>query len=578
MSRVAEWSPYTTYIVGDVVNYIGIRYTATAINVNTPPLPSTPIWVGVPSSTGVNVNLSNSNITAFPTFVSATTGNLPVLVDSGFTYNPALGDITINETLKLQNTASGNRVGVGYLAGSVSQSTAGVAVGALAGETSQGLNAVAVGAVAGSSSQGNYSVAVGNVAGSTNQGQNAVAVGVSSGQTSQSVGAVAVGQLAGQTSQGTNSIAIGVEAGQTTQGARCVAVGRRAGLTTQGTNATAVGHQAGQTAQGGNAVAVGHQAGQTSQRINAVAVGLLSGNDNQGLSAVAVGLLSGQTSQGENAVAVGNSAGNANQGVNAVAFGNLAGETSQGLSAVAVGVVAGQTNQGLNAVAVGNSAGNGSQGSSATAIGYFAGAVSQGAGAVAVGSFAGVANQHANSIILNGTGSGLNSNGTDRFFVKPIRNVGLANALSYDASTGEIGYSSSGTVGSTSMISGIGTNTSSGSTRFGSFPVGGVNGLSLTGTESEAQISIPFNCSISNFYVAFSANVGTVGNGYTTTIRKNGVNSLVAVALTGAVSSGSDLVDSISFTAGDLFSISVVPTGTPSTNLNLKWTARMTSA
>ena len=90
------------------------------------------------------------------------------------------------------------------------------------------------------------------------------------------------------------------------------------------------------------------------------------------------------------------------------------------------------------------------QDASGVAIGFHAGQ-KQGRHSVAIGSFAGV-DQSANTIILNATGVNLSSNGQNRFFVKPIRNVSQSNTLYYDDKTGEITYDVSG--GSSTLPSG----------------------------------------------------------------------------------------------------------------------------
>ena len=44
-SGYAQWSPTTTYVVNDVVEYAGLVYQATVINVNQVPYPATPTWL-----------------------------------------------------------------------------------------------------------------------------------------------------------------------------------------------------------------------------------------------------------------------------------------------------------------------------------------------------------------------------------------------------------------------------------------------------------------------------------------------------------------------------------------------------
>lgn len=180
--------------------------------------------------------------------------------------------------------------------------------------------------------------------------------------------------------------------------------------------------------------------------INSIAIGNLAGHITQNSNTVAIGLEAGYQNQGANGVAIGQKAGRLNQQSETVAIGNTAGQTTQGVSCVAIGNAAGNSSQGSNAVAIGRSSGTSSQGSAAVAIGYAAGSTSQGAAAVAIGQTAGQTSQHANSIILNATGSALNSTGTSRFFVKPIRGVahGIGvGRLVYDSTTGEITYSTS---------------------------------------------------------------------------------------------------------------------------------------
>jgi hypothetical protein len=342
------------------------------------------------------------------------------------------------------NQAGSNNQGafataIGSLAGQTSQGTLTVAVGQQAGRYNQGDNAVAVGYQAGETSQGNQTIAMGYLAGETSQGENATAVGRNAGQTAQGDQAVAIGGEAGITSQGTYAVAVGYAAGYTSQGASATALGSAAGFNNQGDNATAIGRLAGETSQASYAVAVGNQAGQSNQGSNAVAVGYRAGFSAQGNYAVAVGLAAGRYSQGSNAIAVGFQAGFSDQGTYAVAMGYAAGKTSQGDSTVAVGRDAGRSYQGANATALGYLAGQTSQGTSAVAVGNSAGLTSQGSNAVAVGYAAGYSDQHDNSIVLNATGSILNTEGTGRTYIKPLRVATVAsNVVTYDQTTGEV--------------------------------------------------------------------------------------------------------------------------------------------
>src|SRR6056300_1384956 len=354
-----------------------------------------------------------------------------------------------------RTSQGGSAVAVGVSAGNTSQGSYATAVGHLSGQTSQGVFTIAVGSGAGRYNQGDRGVAVGAAAGNTSQSNDAVAVGYIAGQTSQGAYATAVGNQAGQSYQGTSAVAVGISAGNTCQANNATAVGVLAGNTSQGVSAVAVGNQAGETAQSDYATAVGFQAGETSQGDSTVAVGRGAGSNNQGTSAVAVGYVAGGTSQGTSAVAVGNQAGETaqsdyatavgfqagetSQGVNSVAMGNNAAQTAQGSGSVAVGYQSGNTSQGASSVAVGQGAARFNQGSYATAVGRVAGQSNQGSNAVAVGYLAGQTNQHANSIILNATGSTLNTEGTGRTYIKPLRVATVAsNVMTYDQTTGEV--------------------------------------------------------------------------------------------------------------------------------------------
>jgi len=249
-----------------------------------------------------------------------------------------------------------------------------------------------------------------------------------------------------------DAVAFGQDAGLTNQGLYAVAIGETAGNTSQGLYGVAVGQEAGSNIQGYGAVAVGSSAGYDTQGTQAVAIGIYAGYITQGANSVAVGQNAGHASQGINAVAIGYLAGNSSQGVYTVAIGNSAGQTSQGSESIAIGSTAGQTTQGAFSVAVGLNAGRTSQGGLAVALGYNAGLTSQGQEAVAIGYGAGQTSQGNNSIILNATGSALNQTTANTFTVKPVRQANTANAMYYDASTGEITYDTAGGGGNTGNV------------------------------------------------------------------------------------------------------------------------------
>ena len=177
-----------------------------------------------------------------------------------------------------------------------------------------------------------------------------------------------------------------------------------------GANSVSIGNLAGKTTQGSTTVAVGYAAATTNQQQYGVAIGAAAGNNTQGSQAVAIGVNSGNSGQGNYCVAIGGDAGKTTQGVNSVAVGNKSGEITQGTYAVAVGNSAGRTSQGSSSIAIGKQAGETSQ--------------------------------HANSIVLNASGSALNTDGTSRFFVNPIRSssTSVTYPLYYTPSTSEVTY------------------------------------------------------------------------------------------------------------------------------------------
>ena len=125
--------------------------------------------------------------------------------------------------------------------------------------------------------------------------------------------------------------------------------------------------------------------------------------------------------------AVGRGSGESNAGDYGSFLGYNSGYGNAGSYAVAVGVECGK-NTGTHTIAIGN---NALWGSSSNSTGNYA---------IGIGYRAGYTGLHANSIILNASGSALNSDGTSRFYVKPIRSVTNSNKLLYNSSTGEITY------------------------------------------------------------------------------------------------------------------------------------------
>jgi len=109
-----------------------------------------------------------------------------------------------------------------------------------------------------------------------------------------------------------------------------------------------------------------------------------------------------------------------------------------GSNNINIGCDAGQINQASYGIALGYHAGQYKQETRAIAIGYFAGQTNQGENAIAIGVLAGQNYQNPRSIILNATGSLLNSDGSDRTFVAPIRSSYNNTLVQYNTTTNEI--------------------------------------------------------------------------------------------------------------------------------------------
>jgi len=133
---------------------------------------------------------------------------------------------------------------------------------------------------------------------------------------------------------------------------------------------------------------------------------------------------------------------------------------------------------------------------------------------------------------------------------------------------------------SVSMIGGLATNLSNNSVNY----FGGYAGSFTTNstiTESESITTIPFNCSISNFYISANSDQGETDRSYTFYIRKNGVNTSVTTSLVGLTTSNSDLINSVSFNSGDNLTISANPSqgtsGFDPVSISVRWSCRLTN-
>ena len=209
-----------------------------------------------------------------------------------------------------------------------------------------------------------------------------------------------------------------------------VVVGSQLTIAEYATDSIAIGRTAGLLSQNNQAVAIGQYCGVSQQGLRSVAVGPYAGQQQQANDATSIGYLAGRVAQGSDAVAIGRDAAVSNQDIRAVAIGAYAGGSGQNVHCVSIGYTAGRSGQQQDAVAIGVSAGNNGQGSKSIAIGAYAAQTSQ----------------HSSTIMLNASGVVQNTDGVDRFYVRPIRpSSSPQGALEYNNTTKEVTYDTGNT-------------------------------------------------------------------------------------------------------------------------------------
>lgn len=101
---------------------------------------------------------------------------------------------------------------------------------------------------------------------------------------------------------------------------------------------------------------------------------------------------------------------------------------------------------------------------------------------------------------------------------------------------------------------------------------------SWTGTESYRASIVSSAFTLSNFHLQIDTAPGT-GSGFTFTIMKNGVATSLTLTISDTATSGSDILNSVSFIAGDTISIQCTPaSGTPTTPGNEWWNLSVTTS
>lgn len=128
---------------------------------------------------------------------------------------------------------------------------------------------------------------------------------------------------------------------------------------------------------------------------------------------------------------------------------------------------------------------------------------------------------------------------------------------------------------SIAILGGLATNLNDRFTSyFGAF--GGSFSLDATLTEINATSFIPYNCTISDFYIILDNGPGT-GITTTFTIRKNNADTSVSTNLSNSTKTASNISNSVIFNAGDTFTISCTPSSV-STTTSVRWSCKITAS
>lgn len=102
----------------------------------------------------------------------------------------------------------------------------------------------------------------------------------------------------------------------------------------------------------------------------------------------------------------------------------------------------------------------------------------------------------------------------------------------------------------------------------------GFMGIGSYAAENLRQQTIPHVCTLKTLRVTLTVAPTGVGKSRTFTVRKNGINTALTVTITNAAVTGSDLVNSVAFAAGDLIGIRQIGANLPAASY-ANWGALM---
>lgn len=103
------------------------------------------------------------------------------------------------------------------------------------------------------------------------------------------------------------------------------------------------------------------------------------------------------------------------------------------------------------------------------------------------------------------------------------------------------------------------------------------NNCAVDEMENKIGMLVPLNCILSNLYVVLDQNIPEFSS-YQFTIRKNNSDTLLSVVIDQNQYSAFNIINNVSFNAGDIFSISITPYNSNLLdNLSVKWSCKLTS-
>ena len=381
----------------------------------------------------------------------------------------------------------GEAIAIGTNAGFSQQGEYSVAIGyrsqeiCTAGDAAQ----VAIGYQCGFSNQQREGIAIGFNCGHHNQQQYGVAIGASAGSIEQSAQAIAIGLVAGQSNQALEATAIGPYCHQYDSGSYATAIGPSAGRSYHGQNATAVGLAAGTinypTEYSYETTCVGSHAGYSLPQRYSTNVGVNAGSYGAGYWSINVGTNAGYShtsnvgdNNGNYSVNVGPQAGFIDCATFSVAIGNNAGYSNSKTRATSIGDAAGFSYAGSYSVNIGYNGGYGARNSGSAAAGRYSVNIGANAGhsndghfnvnvgdnagyavtttsgadghSICIGRSAGFNHAHHHTTIINATGGVVDSAGTYRCYITPIRYNTETYYLQYNGSAYDGTYGGSGEV------------------------------------------------------------------------------------------------------------------------------------